>query len=111
MARLKQEGFSRVKLIYKGGQGATFRVIRGNSIYCLKLYLFCDSAMLEYNYWSQIWRRATHYRYLVGFHETVKEVSIGGRILSYILMDYHPTTLHESMASEHVRGNALKLYR
>ena len=111
VSRLKQEGFGRVRLISKGGQGATFRVVKEGSIYCLKLFVFSDCARAEYNHQSQVWRRATHQRYLVGFHETVKQLTIGLSKASYILMDYNPYTLSEMMQSEHVATNAMKLYR
>ena len=68
VTRLKKVGFGKVKLICKGGQGATFRVVREGCIYCLKLFVFCEGGKAEYHHWDQVWRRATHHRYLVGFH-------------------------------------------
>jgi hypothetical protein len=66
--RLKREGFQTVELIAKGGQGACFRVVKDNCNYCLKLFLYSDTAKAEYHNWDIVWRKAFYGRYIVGFH-------------------------------------------
>ena len=113
---LRHEGYSKLQIISKGGQGITFRYVCSeqeleNVYLCIKVFFQAKTAKAEYNTWSQVYNKCSNQRYLLYIVSTILELNIDGTALNYFLMVYYPYTLRSAMQHGYVRYHALRLFR
>ena len=88
---LEMEGFRKVQLISRGGQGATFRgVADDGKLFCIKLFLYSVCANAEFYAWKQVFNKAASKENIVSMNNEVYALKIDGSKLSFIVMQYYP---------------------